>query len=168
MNNFVLQHPLGMIISAQTTEEEAAKYGQLTRQIENGHNWYSLTLWQEPDIALGLSLCFFYSKLAFVQLAAVDDKFGTSWDDWSEDKEHLRVNETKAWLERNKLKIGVYDWGTVDCRYDAKSSLGYADIWLFCNQDVFLGQKLTMGEFAAIRQILINLMGNWQKGYAKN
>jgi hypothetical protein len=167
MKSFSLQHPLGFSISPQFTEEDAAKSGQLTVQHSNGHNWYSVPLWQEPNFVIGLSLCFFYGKLVHVHLAAVDDVFGTSWDDWSEEKEQLRIKKTNEWLEKNDLKTGVYDWGTVSCGYDRKADSGGARIWLFCNQNVFLGQELSMAEFSSIRQILINMMGCWQKSYAK-
>jgi hypothetical protein len=167
MKSFLLQHPSGFSISAQFTEEDAAKSGQLTVKHSNGYNWYSLPVWKEPNFVIGLSLCFFYGKLVHVHLAAIDDAFGTSWDDWSEEKERLRIKKTNEWLEKNDLKAGTYDWGTVSCGYDRKADSGGAEIWLFCNQNVFLGQKLSMVEFSSIRQLLINMMGCWQKNYAQ-
>jgi hypothetical protein len=119
------------------------------------------------EFNIGISLCFFSGKLIHINLSALGAQFGSSWDDFTEEKELARVKETKAWLAQNNLKTGTYSWGTVDCGYDQKAASGYAAIWLFCNQNVFLGQPLSMIEFATLRQLLINVLGTWGKADAK-
>jgi hypothetical protein len=165
---FEIKYPTGFVINAGFAESAAQQLGGTANKIGNGYNWYSLPLLKDDDFTMGISVCFFHGKLAHVSLAAVDDEFGTSWDDWTEEKEHKRVKKTKQWLNRNDLRIGVYAWGTVDCGYDVKADLGSANIWLFCNQNSFLGMVLSLPEYGAIRQILINLLSNWDKKIAKN
>ena len=93
-----------------------------------------------------------------INLAKYGAEFGSSWDDFTEEKEKSRVKVTKQWLNKNGLKTVAYSCGTVDCNYDQKAARGYAAIWLFCNQNQFLGQPINMDEFAALRQLMINTL----------
>lgn len=121
----------------------------------------------DGEFNIGISVCFFYGKLVHIGLAAAGNEFGTSWDDFSEEKEKARVKKTLSWLQKNDLKPGVYDWGTVGCGYDQKASAGGAEIWLFCNQNTFLGLQINLKEFTILRQICINHLSDWNKKAAK-
>ena len=160
MKSFAIIHPLGFSINAQFSEPDALKFGQPGNQTSNGYSWYSLPKLADDmlgeQVEIGLSVCFFAGKLVHINLAAMGAEFGLYWDDFSEEKEKKRAAATKLWLTKNHLKLGVYDWGTVDCSYDQKAASGCGAIWLFCNQNVFLGQQIHMDEFAALRQLMIN------------
>ena len=68
-----------------------------------------------------ITLYFKRSTLTNLELFADDDQFGTSWDDWSEEKELERKKFHETWL---KSVLGDppyhYDWGSVESHYDAK------------------------------------------------
>ncbi len=71
---------------------------------------------------LGMSLCFFKGQLEMISLAVCDDRFGTSWDDWSEVKERDRTEATRLWLEEVGFPVGDYSWGSVWAEFDAKGA----------------------------------------------
>jgi hypothetical protein len=162
-----IKHADGFVISAELSESAVQAFGQHSNTTSNGYTWYSLPVLKDGEFNISISLCFYSGKLIHINLSALGAQFGSSWDDFTEEKEFARVKETNAWLAQNNLKTGTYSWGTVYCGYDQKAASGYAAIWLFCNQNVFLGQPLSMIEFATLRQLLINVLGTWEKADAK-
>ena len=61
-------------------------------------------------------------------LTATHERFGLSWDDWSQDKEHARLQWLTQWLEKVGVPIGTYTWGTVSASYDPKGGGSSAGI----------------------------------------
>lgn len=68
-----------------------------------------------------ITLYFNGSILTNVELYSDDNKFGTSWDDWSEEKELERKKFHETWL-KNVLADAPYkyNWGRIESFYDAK------------------------------------------------
>jgi hypothetical protein len=163
-----IEYADGFVISAELSESAVQAYGQHSNTTSNGYVWYSLPVLKDGEFNIGISLCFFHHKLVHISLAALGAEFGSSWDDFTEEKEKARVKKTKQWLIKNDLKPGTYDWGTIDCGYDAKAASGSASIWLFCNQNTFLGVQLRMKEYGTIKQMFINHLSHWDKKIAKN
>jgi hypothetical protein len=167
MKHFAINHPLGFVIDANFDETKAIQAGTLTREIGNGHRWYGLPTIKQGVTEIDVSLCYYATKLIHIHFTAQGDEFGTSWDDFSEEKERKRARKTEQWLTSINLKPGTYGWGTVWCGYDLKASFSYAALWLFENQRRFVGVELSMSELATLRQLLINVLGNWKPGDAK-
>ena len=69
-----------------------------------------------------LVLRFQGEDLRGVELALAGDRWGTSWDDWSEALEGEKQRAHDAWL-RDHLGPPPYDyaWGTVESCYDERS-----------------------------------------------
>jgi len=74
--------------------------------------------------SIAMSLCFYKGQLEMISLAVCDDRFGTSWDDWSEVKERERTEATRLWLEEMGFPVGDYSWGSVWAEFDAKGASG--------------------------------------------
>ncbi|MGL5001853.1 MAG: hypothetical protein ACRDAM_02825, partial [Casimicrobium sp.] len=167
MKRFAINHPLGFVIDADFDETKALEKGTLAREVGNGHKWYDLPVIKHGTTEIGVSLCYYATKLRHIHFGAQGSEFGTSWDDFSEEKELKRARKTEQWLESVDLKPGTYSWGTVWCGYDLKASFSYAALWLFENQRYFVGVELSMLEFSTLRQLLINVLGTWSAGDAK-
>jgi hypothetical protein len=168
MTIFQIQYPDGILIDASINESSVQTFGSHSHTTDNNYSWYSLPPLKDVEFNIGISACFFHRKLVHISLAAISSEFGTSWDDFTEEKEKARAKKTRAWLKKVSLDTGTYSWGTVDCGYDAKAASGSASIWLFCNQNTFLGLQLSMKEYGTIKQIFINHLSNWDKTIAKN
>jgi hypothetical protein len=54
--------------------------------------------------------------------------FGTSWNDWTEQKERARVAWLAEFLKRCGTPVGSYPWGKVEASYDPKGAQGTATI----------------------------------------
>ncbi|HRX83173.1 MAG TPA: hypothetical protein P5307_29105, partial [Pirellulaceae bacterium] len=77
----------------------------------------------------GLTIYFFHDKLKAVSIAASDDRFGTSWDDWSKAKELERKRYHDQWLAATTgTTNGRFLWGHLSSNFDAKS--GFSSIHL--------------------------------------
>jgi hypothetical protein len=55
-------------------------------------------------------------------------KFGTSWNDWTEQKERARVAWLAEFLKSCGAPVGSYPWGKVEVVYDPKGGQGLAII----------------------------------------
>jgi hypothetical protein len=55
-------------------------------------------------------------------------QFGTSWDDWTEQKERARVAWLAEFLKSCGTPVGSYPWGKVEAMYDPKGGEGMATI----------------------------------------
>lgn len=78
-----------------------------------------------------LTLDFHGSDLTSVNLFAIDERFGTSWADWSKEKELQRKRFHESWLNKvlgNDRYPYEYDWGSVESIYDGKSGFSYISI----------------------------------------
>jgi hypothetical protein len=72
-----------------------------------------------------LGLFFEADRLQVVVLAQEDALFGSSWTDWSLEREMARKAAHEAWLATFDPAIGHshgYDWGSVQSIYDDRSA----------------------------------------------
>ena len=68
-------------------------------------------------------------------LAMVDDAlYGTSWGDWSQEKEQLRARHTEDWLRTMGHPTGTFAWGEVWAGYDPKAASGGGGVRYFVEQ----------------------------------
>jgi hypothetical protein len=70
-------------------------------------------------------------RVMTVDLVATDDRFGTSWDEWSEEKELQRKRFHDSWLNEvlgNERYPYDYPWGRVASVYDPKAGFSYVSI----------------------------------------
>lgn len=77
------------------------------------------------------TLYFHCSDLTSIDLMTTDESFGTSWADWSEDKELQRKRFHDSWLSKvlgNDRYPYDYTWGTVVSVYDQKAGFSYVSI----------------------------------------
>jgi len=93
--------------------------------------WHS---WSLPDdcvsgeIRFGVTLFFHEQSLHSVNLFVVDEQFGTSWSDWSEDKERARADAGDAWLKMSLGRKRSFGWGSVGSHYDPKSAFASINV----------------------------------------
>jgi hypothetical protein len=127
---FILQHPAGLSISSSLTEADLAGIDCPRNDMGTGWVWYQLPAYQEDDVLVGIGLGFNLGKLAQVSLSDTDNKFGSGWENWSEEKEKLRAKSIGKWLSRKGFPSGHYAWGVVWCGYDAKGGFGAALVQL--------------------------------------
>ena len=86
--------------------------------------WYTalakpLTITDQP---FGASLLFKDEQLHWITLWSADQKYGRSWDDWSEEGELVRDAGHRAWLNAT---LGAWNqpfgWGEITAGYDSKT-----------------------------------------------
>ena len=73
---------------------------------------------------------YFYNELLeSVSISSVNDELGTSWSDWSEQKELKKIEIHDAWL-KNLLgrESSHYKWGEVWSGYDPKAGFSSIEI----------------------------------------
>lgn len=70
-----------------------------------------------------VTLQFRKEALVWLEVMDVSPEFGTSWDDWSEEKEHARRAAHDRWLEASGAPAGQYTWARVWSNYDSKGGL---------------------------------------------
>lgn len=86
--------------------------------------WCSWQLDSEPlsdGFQLHLVVYFHGNKLNFISLALGHPQFGTSWDDWSPEKEKARHEAHVRYLKEEwHAPPGKYSWGTIWAGLDPK------------------------------------------------
>jgi hypothetical protein len=60
----------------------------------------------------------------FLSFFADHPTFGTSWNDWTEQKERARMAWLAEFLQSCGAPVGTYSWGEVQTIYDRKGGLG--------------------------------------------
>jgi hypothetical protein len=78
-----------------------------------------------------LTLNFYGSDLTSVDLYATDESFGTSWADWSKEKELQRKRFHESWLGKvlgNDRYPYDYDWGSVESFHNEKAGFSYITV----------------------------------------
>lgn len=92
--------------------------------IGNSFYWFHFKLITLLGVEMYIGLCFYGEHLNSVHMAIVSNDFGTSWNDWSKEKELERKKAHDSWLLKN---IGnppyVYNWGTISSVYDNKGAV---------------------------------------------
>lgn len=105
------------------------------RELNNEYVWYSFRNVPLSSVGFSLSLAFKDSIAHMVILSIDDDKYGSSWDDWTEAKELERkrahdyflakVLQRKPDIKQKKpYPYHEYDfvWGTIISSYDPRSA----------------------------------------------
>src|SRR5690242_14743999 len=84
-------------------------------QIAHGpYHSYSLGTQSIGNETFFVALYFYDQKLESVELAISAKEFGTSWDDWSEEKELKRKEAHDNWLTAHTGRAAcAYDWGEI-------------------------------------------------------
>ena len=75
-----------------------------------------------------VSVSYVESGRGYLSLSADHAQFGTSWDEWTKQKERARVTWLVGFLKSCGAPVGVYPWGKVEAIYDAKGGQGLAII----------------------------------------
>lgn len=80
----------------------------------------------EGDVKISIS----YVEVngGFLTVFADHPQFGTSWADWSEQKERARMAWLAEFLKSCGTPVGKYSWGRVQTLYDSKGGQGLASI----------------------------------------
>ncbi|WP_038165120.1 hypothetical protein [Verrucomicrobium sp. BvORR106] len=126
---FSMEHPRGLRIHRKLGEFEAALLNGVERHdMKTGYVWYYLKDEATNPGRLNVGLCFFNGTLKIVSLSVRDEDLGTSWDDFSEETEHLRAARTEAWLAEHGFPTGEHAWGSIWAGFDAKGGYGSAVI----------------------------------------
>lgn len=132
-NEFVLEHPRGIIISRDLSESEVHRLeGTKKNDMSTGYVWYSLPLSAINGSSVAISLCFHQGVIDSLNMALVDPTlYGGSWSDWTEDKERLRAQHTEDWLRTIGYTPGTFAWGEIWAGYDVKGGNGHAGVRYF-------------------------------------
>lgn len=76
---------------------------------------------------LSVSVYFKGEFLDSIHFSVSGAEYGSSWGDWSEEKEMKRKSANDAWLQKYELTPGqTYSWGSVWSGYDPKG--GFSSI----------------------------------------
>ena len=100
VQEFKLDLRNGITINSNLSESEISNIPDVNgRNLGNGYVWYALSPIEIGGEAIIFSLCFFQSKIQMLNVSVVNpDKYGSSWNDFSEAKEKLRAKDTEKWL----------------------------------------------------------------------
>jgi hypothetical protein len=97
------------------------------------HSWALKGPFRSAGLDLNLVLWFHGQKLTRVSLMDRDPRFGTSWAEYSLEKEMARMASHDAWLSRVLPKQRTYPWGRVWSGYDERG--GFSDIIVIYGAD---------------------------------
>lgn len=134
MHEFNFQYPNGPFIDRYLSESLLNSFCKNLSIVQHDIKntdwvWYQLPAFRDDSIKIGISLAFCNGILTQMSLAHVDEKiYGSDWCSWSEDKELLRVQKTREWLESKGYSLGIYTWGEIWANYDSKSGAGSAGV----------------------------------------
>jgi hypothetical protein len=106
--------------SGNWTNEAAGWYAAQTQTIVAAGEEFACTL------------RFHFEDLHSVELMNMDPLYGTSWDDYSLEKEAARNQRHEQWLNATIGRKRAYRWGKVWCNIDTKG--GFAGIWIHYNR----------------------------------
>ena len=81
----------------------------------------------QPDTDLGMVLQFQGEQLRSLSLSHGAARFGSSWSDWSRERELARKSFHERWLATElRTPPGEYPWGNISSYYDDKG--GFSSI----------------------------------------
>jgi hypothetical protein len=126
--------PSGTVLSPRLTRSVflSSMEGRQAEASVKNEPWCSFRF-EEREDSLVVVLFFKGEKLESVHFCVSDPKFGTGWEDWSEEKELERKQSNDQWLKRNGFVPGEkYSWGSVWSDYDPK---GGSSMIVICYQN---------------------------------
>ena len=104
--------------------ESSLAVGAAEDRMGKRHTWYRFQPLTLGGRLFFVSVLFTDGVIDRVELCHSDDRYGKSWEDWSESKERSRKAFHDRWLRENlgpKPLSTAYPWGSVDSWYDARS-----------------------------------------------
>lgn len=122
--------PLTVGSQFRLSEFLASEPGKRAASLVDNDPWRSWRLVETyaAGIPLAVALYFRGEELVMIDLAHVDARFGTSWDDWSEEKELARKASHDAWLAEHVGERRMFPWGEISSHYDAKGGGSHLSI----------------------------------------
>lgn len=114
--------PSGTILSSRLTRSLflSSNEGRRAEVSVKNEPWCSFRF-EEREDAFVVVVFFKGENLESVHFCISDPKFGTGWEDWSEEKELERKEANNQWLLKHGLVPGKkYSWGSVWSDYDPK------------------------------------------------
>jgi hypothetical protein len=133
-NDFELSHSCGVSLSRTLTEDAllVALPGAASsrRDTRTGWVWYQLPTLQDGDYVIGVGLGFNRGLLEAINFTDTNPKFGTHWNQWSQEQEQLRAKSTESWLKSKGITAGSYSWGRVWAGFDDRGGWGGAKVRL--------------------------------------
>jgi len=82
---------------------------------------YRLPSIPQPDTELLIVLQFHAEHLLSLSLSHAASRFGSSWADWSEERQLVLKAFHERWLARDvSVHLGEYSWGAISSDYDGK------------------------------------------------
>lgn len=123
---FTLSHPLGFEISPNLKKKQVVETGKANeRDMKTGYVWCDLPKANIAGTAILIQLCFHHGRLCSLHVCPVDENlYGISWDDWTREKEELRVKHTAEWFARLGFPVGKYPWGVIWASFDERGGWG--------------------------------------------
>jgi hypothetical protein len=88
---------------------------------------YILPTIAQPETELSITFQFHGQQLLSLGLMHGAARFGSSWAEWSEERELARKSFHERWLARELgVHLGDYSWGSISSHYDSKG--GFSSI----------------------------------------
>ncbi|MDP1539462.1 MAG: hypothetical protein Q8L72_02260 [Moraxellaceae bacterium] len=128
VHEFKLDLRNGIVLCSELSESTVSSFPDVNqRDMKNGYVWYTLPIVDINGESVVFSLCFFNSRIQSLSISIANpQKYGSSWNDFSESKEKLRAKDTEKWLSSIGYQVGKYLWGAVWAGYDSKGGFGHA------------------------------------------
>ena len=123
--NGVLIFENGFTISPSLTEElflDSELGKAATKEVINVP-WRSYRIESQKISGETFAVVLYFHRevLQSVHLANMDERFGISWSDWSEEKEMSRNRSHESWLKKIIGMQRIFGWGYVWSGYDSKA-----------------------------------------------
>lgn len=119
-----------LTIGPALTLEQVAAVAEVDQRHERSPGHVELVLSEAgADVRFRISLHYADGRLQLVGLSLVGAQFGSSWSEWSRQKEKARVAAMRRWLrERWGVEEGHHTWGELRCAYDERTGAGSLSI----------------------------------------
>lgn len=116
---------IGVVISPGLTRADFLQVPAFSRARISVRNepWcsYNVSGVPQTDTELYIVFRFHGDRLHTLDLSHNAPRFGTSWADWSEERELARKVFHEQWLAKDlRIRAGKYPWGTISSCYDPK------------------------------------------------
>ena len=127
---FSFHHASGLEITSGLKRTDAASViGSALRDMKTGYVWIDLPESTLAGWQVRSSVCFFGEDVHSITIAISDtERYGGGWDEWSEEKENLRAEDTNQLLLSLGYPNGSFDWVDVWTGFDRKGGSGHGII----------------------------------------
>jgi hypothetical protein len=117
-------HTLSVTLGPAFKREDLFALPIMPRSLVDNEPYHSYVLgrYEIAGPTFSVALSFYAQKLEAIGLTDMAAEFGTSWADWSEEKEQKRKQAHDRWLiQQIGCRGRLYDWGEVRSYFDARS-----------------------------------------------